>query len=167
MLSTMQDRPLTVTAVMEHGRKVHAESQVATFEGDRVRRATFAEIAERAARLAAALRRLGIRPGDRVATFCWNTQEHLEAYLAVPSMGAVLHTLNVRLFPEQLIYVANHAADRVVLVDDSLVPLLARVRKDLATVEHVVVIGSADPTSLGPGVLRYEELLAAERPQFD
>src|SRR5947207_1042972 len=167
MLSTMQDRPLTVTALLEHGRKVHAASRVATFEGERTRHATFGEIGERAARLAAALRRLGIRPGDRVATFCWNTQEHLEAYLAVPSMAAVLRTLNVRLFPEQLVYVANHAADRVVLVDDSLVPLLARVRAELGTVEHVIVIGSGDATPLGPGVLRYEDLLAAERPEFD
>src|SRR5213596_3022092 len=164
MLSTMQDRPLTIAALFAHGRTIHAGSEVVTCEGERVRRARFAEVAARAERLAAALRRLGIRPGDRVATFCWNTQEHLEAYLAVPSMGAVLHTLNVRLFPEQLIYVANHAADRVVLVDDSLVPLLARVRKDLATVEHVIVIGSGDATPLGPGVLRYEDLLAAERP---
>src|SRR4029077_18902134 len=128
------------------------------------RRATFERVAARAERLAAALLRLGIRPGDRVATFCWNTQEHLEAYLGVPSMGAVLHTLNIRLFPEQLAYVANHAADRAVLVDDSLVPLLARVRAQLETVEHVVVIGSGDATPLGTGVLRYEDLLARERP---
>src|SRR5262249_10051063 len=141
--------------------------RVATWEGERARHVTFAEVADRVGRLAAALRRLGIRPGDRVATFCWNTQEHLEAYLAVPSMGAVLHTLNVRLFPEQLAYVANHAADRIVLVDDSLVPVLARVRAELATVEHLVVIGSGDATPLGPEVLRYEDLLAAERPEFD
>ena len=80
-----------------------------TFEGDGSRRATFAEVGDRADRLANALARLGVEPGDRVGTFCWNTQEHLEAYLAVPSMGAVLHTLNIRLFPEQLTYVINHA----------------------------------------------------------
>jgi fatty-acyl-CoA synthase len=166
MLGTMQDRPLTVTAILEHGRRVHAGSRVATFEGEGVRRARFDEVAERAERLAAALRRLGIGRGDRVATFCWNTQEHLEAYLAVPSMGAVLHTLNIRLFPEQLVYVANHAEDRVVLVDDSLVPLLARVREQLATVEHYVVLGAGDAAALGPRVLRYEDLLAAERPGY-
>jgi fatty-acyl-CoA synthase len=140
---------------------------VATCEGERTRRATFAEVGERADRLAGALRRLGIVPGDRVATFGWNTQEHLEAYLAVPAMGAVLHTLNIRLFPEQLAYVANHAADRVVLVDDSVVPLLARVRDQLRTVEHLVVIGGGDAAALGDGVLRYEDLLAAERPGYD
>ena len=102
LLSTMQDHPLTITDVFRHGQAIHAASEVATAEGDRVRRARFAEVADRATRLAAALHRLGIRVGDRVATFGWNTQEHFEAYFAVPSMGAVLHTLNIRLFPEQL-----------------------------------------------------------------
>jgi fatty-acyl-CoA synthase len=167
MLGTMQDYPLSVAAIFRHGRSVHAGSRVATFEGERTRHATYGEIAARADRLASALRRLGVRPGDRVGTFCWNTQEHLEAYLAVPSMGAVLHTLNIRLFPEQLVYVASHAEDRVVLVDDSLVPVLARVRPQLATVKHVVVIGDGDASALGAGVLRYEDLLAAESPGFD
>ncbi len=166
LLSTMQDHPLTITDLFRHGRAVHARSEVVTSEGERVRRARFGEVAERAARLAAALHRLGIRAGDRVATFGWNTQEHLEAYFAVPCMGAVLHTLNIRLFPEQLAYVANHAEDRVILVDDSTVPILARVRDQLRTIEHVVVIGGGDAAELGPNVLRYEELLAAERPEY-
>jgi fatty-acyl-CoA synthase len=167
MLGTMQERPLTIASLLHHGATVYAGSRVATFEGDRIRRARFADVAERAARLAGALRRLGVHPGDRVGTFSWNTQEHLEAYLAVPSMGAVLHTLNIRLFPEQLSYVTNHAADRVVLVDDTLVPVLARVRAELETVEHFVVVGSGDASALGPRTLRYEELLAAESPAFD
>jgi fatty-acyl-CoA synthase len=167
VLGTMQDFPLTVGMVLRHGATVHGGSQVVTFEGDGSRRATFAEVADRAARLAAALARLGIKAGDRVATFGWNTQEHLEAYLAVPSMGAVLHTLNIRLFAEQLIYVANHAEDRVVLVDDNLAPLLAKVAGDLATVTHYVVIGDGDASALAEAapnaeILRYEELLAAE-----
>jgi fatty-acyl-CoA synthase len=165
MLSTMQDHPLTITSLFEHGRKVHAASEVVTCEGAHVRRARFGEIGVRVERLAAALRRLGVAPGDRVGTFCWNLQEHLEAYFAVPGMGAVLHTLNIRLFPEQLVYVANHAGDRVILVDDSLVPMLARVRSQLETVEHVIVIGAGDAAPLGT-VLRYEEILAAERPGF-
>ena len=167
MQGTMQDYPLTIGALFRHGRTLHGGSVVSTWEGERARRATFAEVSERAERLAAALRRLGVRPGDRVATFAWNTQEHLEAYLAVPCMGAVLHTLNIRLFPEQLTYVANHAGDRVVLVDATLVPALARVRAQLETVEHVIVVGDGDATPLGANVLRYEELLAAERPGFD
>jgi fatty-acyl-CoA synthase len=156
MQSTMQDHPLTINAIFEHGRKVYAESEVVTFTGDGARRARFREVAARAARLAAALKRLGIKESDRVGTFCWNTQEHMEAYFAIPCMGAVLHTLNLRLFPDQLTYVINHAEDRIVIVDDSLVPLLARVAADLKTVERFIVIGGGDATPLGD-VLRYEE----------
>ncbi len=166
MLSTMQDRQLTINSIFEYGRKVYADSEVVTFMGDGSRRASFAEVGDRAERLAAALKRIGIKPGDRVGTFCWNTQDHMEAYIAVPCMGAVLHTLNLRLFPEQLAYVINHAEDRLVIVDDSLVPLLARVLDDLKTVERFIVVGDGDA---GPfrDVLRYEELLAAESAGFD
>ncbi|MDQ3135715.1 MAG: long-chain fatty acid--CoA ligase [Acidobacteriota bacterium] len=167
MQSTMQDRPLTINAILRHGARVYAGSEVVTWTGESARRATFAETSARAEKLAAALRRLGIREGDRVGTFAWNNQEHLEAYLAVPASGAVLHTLNIRLFPEQLIYVVNHAEDRVVIVDASLVSLLARVAKDLRTVEHFIVVGESEAASgLGNSVLRYEDLLAAEAPGF-
>jgi fatty-acyl-CoA synthase len=169
--STMQEFPLTIGMILRHGRTVYGDSEVVTFEGDGCRRATFAEVATRVDRLAGALRRLGIESGDRVATFQWNNQEHLEAYLAIPTMGAVLHTLNIRLFPELLTYVANHAEDRVVIVDDSLVPLLARVAPDLKTVEHYIVVGGGDASALADAaasadVLRYEELLAAEGDEF-
>jgi fatty-acyl-CoA synthase len=170
--STMQDFPLTIGMILRHGRTVHGDSEVVTFEGDDCRRATFADVGRRAGQLAAALQRLGIEAGDRVGTFQWNTQEHLEAYLAIPTMGAVLHTLNIRLFPEQLTYVANHAEDRVVLVDDSLVPLLANVAADLKTVERYVVVGDGDASALadaaaGAEVLRYDDVLAAEDAEFD
>ncbi|MEW6209342.1 MAG: long-chain fatty acid--CoA ligase [Acidobacteriota bacterium] len=166
MLSTMQDHPLTIGMIFDYGRRVYATSRVVTLMGDHSRIASFAEVGERASRLANALKRLGIKPGDRVSTFCWNTQEHLEAYMAIPSMGAVLHTLNIRLFPEQLAYVANHAEDRIVLVDDTLVPLLARVAGELKTVEKFIVIGEGDASQLGD-VLRYEELIAAESADFE
>ena len=162
MKSTMMDWPLTISRLFEHGRTVYGSSVVSSFEGETVRTATFREIAERTEKLAAALKRLGIADGDRVATFSWNHQEHLEAYLAVPSMGAVLHTLNIRLFPEQLVYIINHAADRAIIVDDVLVPVLAPLVPELKNVEHFIVIGSdCDATAL-PGALSYEELLAAE-----
>jgi fatty-acyl-CoA synthase len=167
MLSTMQDFPLNVNHVFRHGRAVYANSEVVTFEGDACRRASYATVADRTERLAAALHRLGIREGDRVGTFMWNNQEHLEAYLAVPSMGAVLHTLNLRLFPEQLTYIANHAEDRLVLVDASLIPLLARVASEMKTVEQFIVVGEADASALGSNVLSYEELLAAENDGYD
>lgn len=160
--STMQEGPLTVGSLMRHGATVYADSVVATFEGDRTRSATYGEVGSRAARLANALAGLGVVAGDRVGTFLWNTQEHLEAYLAVPAMGAALHTLNLRLFEEQLEYVVNHAADKVVIVDGSVLPLLARVAPRLGTVEHYVLIGEGDTSGLGNvPVHHYEELLAA------
>src|ERR687898_858937 len=169
--STMQDFPLTIGMIFRHGRTVYGDSEVVTFQGDGCRRVKFAEAAGRAGQLAGALRRLGIEAGDRVGTFQWNNQEHLEGYLAIPNMGAVLHTLNIRLFPELLSYVVNHAEDRVVIVDDSLIPLLARVASDLKTVEHYIVVGAGDASALadataGVDVLRYDELLAAEDPDF-
>jgi fatty-acyl-CoA synthase len=166
MFSTMQDRPLTINAIFNHGRIACAESEVVTFMGDGSRRASYFEVAERAGRLASALSQLGLRAGDRIGTFCWNTQEHMEAYFAIPCMGAVLHTLNLRLFPDQLSYIINHAEDRAIIVDDSLVPLLARVAKDLRTVERFIVVGQGDASPLGE-VLRYDDLLAGETAGFD
>ena len=166
MRSTMQDAPLLISNILRHGQQVHPDSKVITVEADRYREATFSEVASRAERLAAALERLGVRRGDRVGTFCWNNQIHMEAYLGVPSMGAVLHTLNIRLFPEQLAYVINHAEDSVIIVDGSLAPLLARVYDTLDSVKTVIVAGEGDLTGVGP-TLDYEELLAAEEPGYD
>src|SRR3954471_11960676 len=168
MLSTMMDFPLTVQHIFRHGRRVYGDSQVVTWTGAEPRRASFETVASRAERLAAALKRLGVGPGDRVGTLQWNNQEHFEAYLAVPGMGAVVHTLNIRLFPEQLAYVINHGEDKVVIVDDSLIPVLARVVDDLETVERFIVVGDGDTSALGDReVLRYHELLAAETPGFE
>ena len=164
MPSTMSDFQLTIGSIFEHGVRVHAESEVLTWMGDHVRRATFAEVGERVRRLSRAFQRLGIVPGDRIGTFCWNHQEHLEAYYAISSMGAVVHTLNIRLFPDQLSFVINHGGDRIILVDASLYPALARVRYDLCTLEHIIVIGEAP--GLPDNLLRYEDLLAAEEPEF-
>src|ERR1700724_3310334 len=126
MLSTMSDYPLTIGSILEYGVKAHGTSLVQTWTGEGSRTASFCEVGARAKQLARALERLGIRSGDRVGTLCWNTQEHLEAYYAISSMGAVVHTLNVRLFPDQLAYIINHGADRIILVDAPLVPLLVR-----------------------------------------
>jgi fatty-acyl-CoA synthase len=162
----MQLFPLSIGHILRHGSGVHGGAQVSTFTGTDIRRASFGEVAVRTGRLAAALHRLGVRPGDCVGTFGWNHQEHLEAYYAVPCMGAVLHTLNIRLFTDQLTYVINHGGDKVVIVDGSLIPVLARVAADLTTVERYVVVGEGD-LSLLPGALHYEELLAAEDEGFD
>src|SRR3954463_8200855 len=141
MLSTMSDFPLTIGSILEYGIKVHGESHVHTWMGEGPRMATFREVGARAKMLARALEKLGIRPGDRVGTLCWNTQEHLEAYFAVSSMGAVVHTLNLRLFPDQLAYIINHGADRIIILEASLIPLIQKIERDLRTVERFIVIG--------------------------
>ncbi len=164
--STMQDDfPLTVTAMLEHGITVFNRSECRTWQGSAdagSRVATFAEIGANAQRLANALAGLGVGHGDRVGTLCWNSQEHLEAYFAVPCMGAVLHTLNLRLPPGQLAHIVNHAEDKVVIVDATLLPLLAAIASQLKTVEHVVVIGDGDTSVLGGEVPvhSYADLLA-------
>ncbi len=164
MRSTMQDAPLLITDLFRHGRKVYGDSEIVTLEETGSRRASFAEVGDRVERLAAALKRLGVEAGDRVATFSWNVQEHFEAYMAVPCMGAVLHTLNFRLFPDQLTYIINHAEDRVIIVHHTNLPLLAAVMDDLKTVEHIIVIGP-DSGEI-KNTMSYDELLAAEKPGF-
>ena len=161
--STMQDRPLTIAAIFEHGRKVHPRSVVSTYDGAATARRSFAEIADGAERLAAALLRLGIRQGDAVGTLCWNHAEHLEAYFAVPCLGAVLHTLNLRLTADQLLYIIGHAGDRALIVDASLLHLLEPVADRLTGVEHVIVVGGG-PTGAFPRALGYAELVAAGQP---
>src|SRR6476620_9090074 len=141
MRSTMMSTPLQVSRILEHGRSVHSGAEVVTWAGPDAapRRMTYGEVGRKSAQLANALRDdLGITGDERVATLMWNNAEHLIVYLAVPSMGAVLHTLNLRLFPEQLIYIANHAEDRVIIVGDSLVGLLAAQLPHSQTVTHVV-----------------------------
>ncbi|WFB08355.1 long-chain fatty acid--CoA ligase [Streptomyces sp. LX-29] len=172
MLSTMQDVPLTVSRILRHGAVVHSGSYVLTWTGDSTpTRRTFGEVGARCAQLAHALRdELGVTGDQRVATLMWNNAEHLEAYLAVPSMGAVLHTLNLRLPAEQLAWIINHAADRVVVVNGSLVPLLAPLLPNLPCVEHIVVTGPGDRGPLEGARARvheYEELIAGRPVEFD
>jgi fatty-acyl-CoA synthase len=164
------DHPLTIAGIVERMRTINASSTVTTVadDGQGLQRSTFAEIGDRVDRLCRGLRRLGVGEGERVGTFCWNRQEHLEAYLAVPSMGAVLHTANIRLFPDQLTYVVNHAEDRVMLVDGSLVPLLEPVAPRFETVTHYVLVGEGDPGTLARHgeIVRYDELIAGP-PGYD
>ncbi|MER7012279.1 long-chain fatty acid--CoA ligase [Saccharopolyspora sp. NPDC000359] len=171
MFSTMQDAPLSIARILEQGSGPHgASAQVITWTGEGARRRTFADVGRRAAQLAHALRGLGVTGDQRVGTFMWNNAEHLEAYLAVPAMGAVLHTLNIRLSPEQVAYVANHAEDEVVLVDATLLPLFGKLLPELETVRHVVV-ANGDEAALeapeGVEVHGYEELLAGQPVEFD
>jgi fatty-acyl-CoA synthase len=170
MYSTMQSFPLTITAILRHACRVHGARKVATATGGGYRDCTYAELGQQAAQLANALRRIGVTGDQRVATFMWNNAEHLVAYLAVPAMGAVLHPLNIRLFPEQVVYVANEAEDQVVLVDLSLAKLLAPILGDLDTVHTVIAVGDGDTTALeesGKTVLRYADVIADDSVEFD
>jgi fatty-acyl-CoA synthase len=169
MRSTMQDFPLTITHLLRHGAAVHRRSQVMTFDGQQVRAASFADVNGRIERLAAALERLGVEPGDRVATLMWNTQEHLEAYFAVPCMGAVLHTLNLRMPESQLAHIINAASDRVIIAHQSALPVLAKAADHIKDVERVVVVADApagEANDAFGGAVDYEEVVGAERPGY-
>ena len=152
------DFPLTLQHARRRMRDCHPSAQVATLTNAGTVRASFGEVSERVDRLARVLGRLGIEPGDRVGTFAWNNQRHFELYMAIPCVGAVLHTLNIRLFAEQLTYIVNHAEDRVIFVDDSLVPLMEPLAPSLTGVCNFILMGDGDAGSL-PNVLRYEDLL--------
>jgi fatty-acyl-CoA synthase len=174
--STMMDVPLTVTSLMRYGTSAYADREVVTCTPSGTRRQNYGATGARAARLAHALRGLGVDGDQRVATLMWNNAEHLEAYLAIPAMGAVLHTLNLRLDPQVIGYIATHAADDVVIVDATLLPLLAQVLPHAPTIRHIVVTGSEDVTRQAepadfPGDSRpvhsYEDLLAAQPDSFD
>ncbi len=170
MDSTMQDVPLTLTGILRHGTRWHSSRKVITKTPDGYREISFGELGARVAQLAHGLRALGIEEGDRVATFMWNNQEHLEAYFAAPCMGAVLHTLNIRLAAEQVAFIANQAEDSVVLVDMSLAPLLGAVLPKLTTVRTVVAVGAGDLdplTASGHQVVRYDELLDGQPLEYD
>jgi fatty-acyl-CoA synthase len=164
MDSTMQDVDLLVSDILEHGARVHPDAQVVHYRGGPSVVSTFAEVAERTARLAGALGALGAKRDDVVGTLCWNTPTHLAAYLAVPSMGAVLHPLNLRLSDEQLVYIVNHAADRVLLIDADLTPQLARILPSCPSVTDVVVAGEPQAELASARVHELDALLAEAEP---
>lgn len=166
MRSTMMDHPLSTQMIFARGERLFADSRVVSFDGNETTVASFAEVADRARRLASALAALGMEPGEVLGTYCWNTQAHLEAYLAAPVMGCVLHTLNVRLPEAHLEYVIGHADDRVLLVDAVLLDALAPVLPALPGVKHVIVNGPCPESIPGfDGTLHeYETLIAAHAP---
>ncbi|MEO3759314.1 fatty acid--CoA ligase [Mycobacterium sp. B14F4] len=170
MDSTMQDFPLTVTGILRHGTGWHSTRKAITVTPDGHREISYGELGARVAQLAHGLRELGVTPGQRVATFMWNNQEHLETYFAAPCMGAVLHTLNIRLSGDQIAFIANEAEDSVVLVDMSLAALLAPILGELSTVHTVVAVGDGDLdplTASGRTVIRYDDLLEGRPLEYD
>lgn len=168
MHGLMMDFPLTVPAIVRRAATLFGHRPISGRRQDRsITRTSYAVVLERVKRLAVALTRLGVAPGDRVATLGWSSQEHLEAYLAIPSMGAVLHTLNLRLHQDDLAYIVNDARDRVLIVDECLLPLFETFRGQTPSIDHVIVVpgtGVAGGSSRTDGFLDYEALLASADP---
>lgn len=161
----MDDYPLTLTYLLERARTYFPGNEIASRNADgSTFRYTYGEMCDRSRQLANALTRLGVQQGDRVATLSWNHHRHLECYLAIPAKGAVLHTLNLRLHPNDLTYIANHAEDTIIIADRSLLPLLEQFKDRVTSLRHVIVIADSGPTP--DGYLDYEALLAAESADF-
>jgi fatty-acyl-CoA synthase len=164
MHGLMMDYPLTLTHFFERTRRLFPTKPVATrVPGQPLFRYTYADLADRVCRLAGALPDLGVGPGDRVGTFAWNSHRHLELYWAAPLSGAVLHTVNIRLSPRDIVYIVNHAGDRVLFVDASLWPVIEPLRAELRTVQRYVVLPDG-AAPLPVGLPDYEALLAGARP---
>src|SRR5215218_6715917 len=166
----MMDYPLTVRTIYQRARSLFPDKPLVTRRPDGIRRTTYGEWAERVARLAGGLRDLGVGPGDRVATFCWNSDRHLEVYFAAALMGAAYHTLNIRLGGDQLAYIVNHARDKVLISDAELAGAIGPVLGDLDTVEQVLVLDAegGERPSLGFGAEHgYEDLVERSAPMTD
>lgn len=164
---TMMNSPLIMSVLMERGPTLAPDVEIVSKMRDKTHRYTYADLGSRTRQLANALTRLGVRAGDRVATLAWNSYRHLEIYYAVPCMGAIVHTLNLRLAPDQLAYIINHAEDSVICVDEELLPLLEKIAEQITCVKHFIVMTNHRriSTSLTPAH-HYETLLAAESPEF-
>ncbi|MDP1642411.1 MAG: long-chain-fatty-acid--CoA ligase [Phenylobacterium sp.] len=167
MLGLMQDWPLTVDKILDHAKEWHGDREIVSrsVEGPIVR-TTYAEVHGRAKRLSNALLNLGMKPGDRIATLAWNTARHLEAWYGIMGVGMVCHTLNPRLFPEQLAYIINHAEDRVIFTDLTFLPILAALKDKLPTVEKIIVMTDEAHMADCPieGALCFETLVAEASP---
>lgn len=164
MLGTMQDWPLLVSKLIDHAAIYHGQREIVSLscEGPK-HRTNWATVRGRAKQVAGALRRLGMQPGDRIATLAWNTWRHVESWYGISGMGGVAHTINPRLFEEQIIYIANHAEDRVLLFDLTFVKLVEKLAPSLSTIEHFVLLTDrAHMPESSLNLLCYEDLLAAE-----
>jgi fatty-acyl-CoA synthase len=168
MTATMMDYPLTLQYAANRAKNYFADREIVTLTADGSDRTTYGKVYDRSRQMASALEKLGVAQGDRVGTLAWNTARHFELYVAVPCMGAVLHTLNLRLPLDQLTFIINDAADRVIFVDADLMPLVEKVAGQIPTVEYIVVMnGQASTTADNlPKVLDYEELLATGSPDY-
>lgn len=165
---TMMKTPLTMPVLMDRGPALAPDVEIVSRMRDGIHRYTYKDLGKRARQLANALTKLGVKQGDRIATFAWNSYRHLEIYYAVPCMGAVLHTLNLRLSPQDLEYIVNHAEDKVIFVDDDLLPLFDKLAGKIPNVKNIVVMSNTGDysTAFSP-TLDYEKLIANESPEFE
>ncbi|GGA63248.1 long-chain fatty acid--CoA ligase [Ornithinibacillus halotolerans] len=165
----MMQVPLSIGSMMEHAEKFFPKKEVISQTHDKLHRLNYAEIGQRTRRLMSILDELGIRNGDRVGTLAWNHHRHLEIYFAAPGMGAILHTINIRLSPEDIIYIINHAEDKILFIDEDILPLIEHIHTHLTTVEAFVVM--TDKTELPESTIQplysYEELLSTGDPTYE
>jgi fatty-acyl-CoA synthase len=170
MKGLMMETPLLISSIAQHAEKFHGDREIVSVTADNPQhRYTFREAMARAKQLANALGRLGVKQGERVASLAWNDYRHLEVYYGVSGSGYVCHTINPRLFPEQIVYIINHAEDRFICVDAMFVPLLEAIADKIPNIEGFIVMtdeAHMPDTSL-PNVMCYETLVAAEAPEFD
>ncbi|MBL8055447.1 MAG: long-chain fatty acid--CoA ligase [Anaerolineales bacterium] len=166
MQGLMMDYQLTLLPMLERARRLYPKKEIVTKAGPSLERSNYGELADRVGRLANALARLGVKRGDRVATFAWNNLRHHELYFAAPCMGAVLHPINLRLPGDQIVYIVNHAEDQVLFVDPTLLPAVEKLAPHLKTVKAYVVMGDQLPQTTLTPVYSYEELLRAEQPDY-
>jgi len=165
MRGTMMDFPLTLRTILERSGKIFPRVEIVSRKPDKSNlRTSYGEFYRRARRLAAALTKLGLKPGDRVASMMWNHSGHLAAFFGVPCAGGILHTLNLRLHPHEIASIAKHAGDRFLLIDDVLYPIYEKFREDIPF-ERVIVVPYGFHT-VPEGFLNYEELLAAPGADF-
>jgi 3-(methylthio)propionyl---CoA ligase len=167
----MQKSSLNLIGVLQHAAKAHAAVEVVTksVEGD-LHRTNYASLYRRTGQLANVLTKLGVESGDRIGTMAWNTWRHLECWYAIGGIGAICHTLNPRLFADQLDYIVNHAEDRFIFIDSTFVPVLAAVMDRLPTVEALIVLTDAahmpDTSNISCNVYCYEDLIKSEPSHF-
>ena len=169
MNGLMMNYQLTMDRILEHANQLYGHKEIVTMLPDKsFHRYTYADMYKRTKRLSKALTKLGVQPGDRVGTFAWNNYQHLELYYAIPGAGAVCHTLNIRLFPEQLAYIVEHAEDKVVFIDATLLPLYERIADQISCVQHYVLFnGPRDLNTSLPNVLWYEDLIEQSDDDFE
>ncbi len=170
MLGQMMTQPLLISSLIDHAERYHGQTEIHSVETDgTITQTNWSEISRNARRLASALTQLGLQPQDRIGTLAWNNRRHLEIYYATSGAGYVCHTVNPRLFPEQLTYIINHAKDRVLFFDATFIPLVAVLRDKLTEVQHYVLMGPRNQDALSqiPGLQFYDELLETGKADFD